>query len=334
MKLDLYSANKLIKKLAGKDKNLSPVKLDDYKLFKQFLDKEPHTYGNSWTYITQGVYGIGDQNLGYKYYDGKNVAIIAPYPKIEQQEVLAFYWVRPMGDEIVQVIDNYSKMLLLEHGVPTYVKKIFKRQRDEFLKRGFEEAKNYPWHTLSHSEDDTFPEQIYETVTTLKLARDFGRKKQLRKSYLNAQKLEKERKVEFSDHGFQEVAWNIANCFFQRTIKKDDESNLSTEFDYYNMIFNNHIRDSLVRKVVYVDGEPLGFYVYEIVGDYTNIYALIVLRDRLQDLVDSTFINIFKTAKTKYINVGGSEEKGMYKFKKKYHPIREQQMYWVTRYKN
>ncbi len=55
---DLAKANKLIADIAAKDKRITPITPKDEKLFAEFLKKEPHTYGNSWIYVTQGDYTV------------------------------------------------------------------------------------------------------------------------------------------------------------------------------------------------------------------------------------------------------------------------------------
>ncbi len=106
--VDLSEVNKILDEIASSDPRISPVTLDDYALFQRFFDKEDkHTYGNSWTYVTQGVYGVGPNNLGYKYYDGDRLSIVALYPRIENPNVDMFYWIRPMGRGVEKIISDY-----------------------------------------------------------------------------------------------------------------------------------------------------------------------------------------------------------------------------------
>lgn len=105
---------------------------------------------------------------------------------------------------------------------------------------------------------------------------------------------------------------------------------LSTEENYYNMIFNNP-SPNLNRKVIYVDGNPVGFYLTEIGKDgITNFYATINLRKRINYLSDFAIIRVISETQTRFLNLGGSENKEMHNFKQKFKPVKENKMHWVA----
>ncbi|MBI3366120.1 hypothetical protein HY041_00635 [Candidatus Roizmanbacteria bacterium] len=328
---NLSKANKLIEDIAKKDKRITPITPKDLPLFQKFFKKEPHTYGNSWTYVTQGMYGIGPHGLGYKYYDGKNLSAVAIYPKIEQPDIHCFYWVRPMGQGILDVIDIYAKNLLKIQSIPTYVKKIFKNQFDYLCKKGFKDTSKFPWHTSCPSEDDTYSEQIYEVKKTLLLLSSPPRTSNIRKSYRKSMHIEKDKKIIITDNSFEEVARKVTKDFFNSEYIKNKKVNVSDENDYYNPIFANKKNNALIKKFFYINNIPLAYFIGERQKkDYTSIYVLISLRDRIQYLSDYVYFKLLEISQTKYLNLGGSEDEGIHKFKKKFKPVRSNKMYWAT----
>ncbi len=326
---NLARANKLLREIAKKDKKITPVTPKDEELFLKFFKTEPHTYGNSWIYVTQGMFGIGPYGLGYKYYDGKNLSAVAIYPKIEQQDLHCFYWVRPMGPEILEVIDVLAKTILKHYSIPTYVKKIFKDQAINLKKRGFKNTSGFPWHSSCASEDDTFPEQIFEVKKTIELSQTLPRKKHLKKSVIRVNQLKSNHNIKVHDLD-QEEAWKLTKEFFHSNIINEKKINISDEFDYKNMILNNNFKN-VIKKMVIVDDIPLGYYIMEKQNNlYSSLYGLIVLRNKLKYLVDYMLLYVFNNTQTPFLNIGGSEDEGLDKFKKKYYPTSEQKMYWVT----
>ncbi len=328
--LNLKQANKLIEQIASDNEHITPVTLNDFELFQRFFEKEPHTYGNSWTYVTQGVYGIGPDNLGYKYYDGENLSMVCVYPKIEDSETNVFYWIRPMGKDILDKIIAVSGEVKENFGLNIMVKKLFEDQYNHLLQNGFQSTSEFPWHSQVPSEDDTFPEQIVDVQKTLVLSKTISKKKHLRKSIVRVDQLKSNKNVEIFTDKNEEDMWNITKEFFHSDLIKSRELNLSTEYDYYNMIFSNPGRTNLQRALIKVDGSPLGYFVLEKLGDYSNLYALIILRDRIKYLVDFAMIYILDNLDTKYLNLGGSEEEGIHNFKQKYLPLSENKMYWCV----
>ncbi|HOU75554.1 MAG TPA: hypothetical protein PK957_00320 [Candidatus Dojkabacteria bacterium] len=327
----LEKANELLLQIVKRYPNISPVSLDDYDLFQSFFAKEKqHTYGNTWTYVTQGVYGLGPNNLGYKYYDGENLSMLATYPKILEPETIMFYWSRPMGETVLEKIVNISGDIKKKYNLSTHVKKIFPEQADKLKRLGLKDISTYPWYPSVHSEDDTFPELIIDVKNTISLFDNASRRRNIRHSYLRAQKIVSENHVSVSDKNIKEDGWKVIEQFFieKETYKKEI---LSTKYDYHNMIFNNVGNQNLVRNVVYINSVPMAFYATDIsVDGYTNAYANIVLRGKIPYLSDLVLTQMITNTNTKFLNMGGSEDESIHRFKLKYVPVQVNQMYWVT----
>lgn len=331
MSRDLSKANQILSKLASQNPNITPVTIDDSELFQSFFDKEPHTYGNSWTYVTQGVYGTGPNNLGYKYYDGKNLSMITVYPKIEQPDIHAMYWIRPMGPTITDKIASIAKKVKEKYKSPTYAKKLFKNQYDQLISQGFSDIINFPWHSSCTAEDDTYPEQIFNIKETLSRLNSEPRKSSFREMYRRAQRLEKNNQIQISQNQFQIVAPKIAKSFFEMDTITNSNKNFSHKEDYFNPIQNNPKRKSLIQKIVHINNKPLAFYILEKqTSEYSSLYAQLIIREKIKNLADYLFFHIFNTTNTKFLNLGGSEDDGIRQFKEKYKPSKYQQMYWAT----
>ncbi|MGD9152757.1 MAG: hypothetical protein PVG30_03750 [Gammaproteobacteria bacterium] len=334
-KKKLEHVNNIIRDIASKNPNITPITAKDYALFEDFFAKEEkHTYGNSWIYITQGTFGIGPENLGYKYYDGKNLCAIAIYPKIEQPDIIMMYWIRPMGENILPIIVELSEKIKREYNVCCYVKKLFPEQYEFLLQYGFKSAKEFPWHSSTHSEDDTYPELIFDREKTIMAIRNTSKSSRLGRVFRGVAQLKRNNKIILISDDFQYHAWRIVNTFFSRYNEFANKLNLSSPFDYYNMIFSDIPNKDLERKIILINRNPAGFYVLTKNNEhsYTLPYGCIMLRQKYKYLSDYWFIELFNNASTKYINLGGSEDIGIHDFKNKYKPDRKNIMYWVTNY--
>ena len=121
---------------------------------------------------------------------------------------------------------------------------------------------------------------------------------------------------------FDEIAWQLATKYFSNFSKTHTKVNISSQYDYYNMIFQGPKDDNIKKGIVFADGEPFGFYLGELDNllDTFNLYALLVARGKYNYLTDYLLIQIFNLSPSKLINIGGSEDLGIHNFKLKYNP--------------
>jgi len=328
----LEKANTILAEIAEKNENITPIKLADYALFEDFFSREVEsTYGNSWIYVTQGTFGIGPELLGYKYYDGQNLCVLSIAPKIEQPETMMLYWIRPMGQKILSVISSLSEDIKKKYRVSSYVKKLFPEQQQFLLKHGFRSAEEFPWHSSAHSEDDTFPELIFDREKTLRSIKDASRSSSLGRIRRGLLKVESENELKVHDFDIEQQAWSVVKEYFLEHQKLGRKINISTPFDYFNMIFHSAQAD-IVRKVLFLNGKPVGFYLIERRPrlNTANVYCCLALKQDQKYLMDFLKQVIFNEETAKYINCGGSEDAGMDCFKYKYKPIISSRMYMLT----
>lgn len=334
LRLKLQRANEIISNIAANEKYITPVTLEDQQLFEDFFAKEErHTYGNSWIYVTQGVFGIGPNDLGYKYYDGENLCMLGISPKIEQPDIIMLYWIRPLGQSILEVIADYAERIREKYGVASYVKKLFHDQFEFLVKKGFRSSREFPWHNSAHSEDDTYPELIYDRLITLNIVKQASRSSTLGRVKRGVAKVKKGNELEIVDIDFKEKAWVVIENYFWERNKLLEKINISTPLDYYNMIFRNH-DTSVEKKVLLANKDPVGVYIIEHNKKFNtiNMYCCFTLKQCYKYLTDALKLFIFEDKKSKYINCGGSEDKGILCFKNKYRPIIKKNMYWATNY--
>lgn len=329
---DLILPNKYLKNIASQNQNISPIQISDLDLFMDFFTKDPISYGNTWSYIVQSTYGLGENGLGYKYFDQNNLATLAIYPHMEDEDTLILYWVRPMGKDILNIINTLSKNFSKKYKVRSYVKKLHESQYNQLKKLGWKDIKKYPWHSQAEAEDDTYPELILDTKKTLDIAKNATRKEELRRTYVRTETRKERFNIEFSSKNFNDIAWNVTKKFFANYDEFADKKLLSAKEDYKNMIYNNPERNNLNKVLIYVNKEPLGYYITESINNYTNIVAHIALRSDIKYLVDLSTFHALENIDTKYVNLGGAEDKGIYHFNKKYKPVKQNKMYWVTNY--
>lgn len=332
----LRKANNLIEKIRKIYPQITPITRKDYSLFQKFFQKEPHTYGNSWTYITQGMYGIGKNNLGFKYYDGKNLAAFCIYPKIEDPLVNAVFWIRPMGENIIEIINTISKEIFEKFHLPIYVKKILKKQFRHLLKNGFKTVLKFPWHTKCPLEDDSYPEHILDLKQTVNIAEKLGKTRQLNRSFCYYNQIKKDPSITFkSVFKHQREVKRILDVFFEEK-RKTDPFNVSKPTDYYNLFEEPAINHKIIEKIIFMNNRPVAFYFIEKQNkEYASQYAMISLRkisNHIADYLMFDMINILQKGNTKYLNLGGSEKSTLNDFKKKFRPVKENKMYWAALY--
>jgi hypothetical protein len=327
-------ANRLIEEIAATNKNITPISQTDYPLFQQFFSCQNHTYGNSWSYITQGMYGIGRNKLGYKYYDGENLSAVCIYPKIEQPKINIFYWIRPMGKTILQKIVDFSRHLLIKRNLPTYVKKIFKEQFNYLKIKGFKDISKFPWHTSAPAEDDTYPEIIINVKETLS---NKSRTRELKNSFKRFNGLNKIITVSLAKSA-QDLteAWKMVNKFFKQKITSLT-SNISTKYDYYNIIFSPPLRNYTLFLIKTNNSDikaTCGFFnVARQTAKFFSSYAALMLRKKYKNLNDFSIIYTCKYIFQRggeYLNVGGSETEGLHVFKRKFAVENENKMYFAS----
>ena len=330
--MNLDKANKLIEKIAQSDNNITPASPADMPLFNEFLSQEPHTYGNSWTYVVQSKYGIGPYGLGYKYYDGTNLSSVSIYPKMENPDLLCFYWTRPMGPQILDIISKYSAELLDKYSTPTFLKKIFKEQFHYLQKKGFKETSYFPWHSKYPSEDDTYPEIIIDAKATVNNYSNSETLKYSLKRYRNL--LSRVRIIKIGEESLRMKAWKVADEFFRQQIPSLAD-NISTSFDYYNVIFKSLYPGHELFLIEEKTKERGVFDLNKLDEQYYSIYMSLMLREKIQNLNEFSIIYRCHEILQKggvYLNMGGSETKGLHNFKNKFSVARQNQMYWAAYY--
>lgn len=329
---DLTTANKLLANFAKKNKYFTPITLDDAPLFQHFFETYPASYSNSLSYILQGMYGVGRQGLGYKYYDQENIAAVCIYPRIENADTYSFFWVRPMGQSILPILTEYSHTIHKELNIPIYAKKLYPQQYDYLLKKGFQNVVHYPWHTNIPSEDDSYPEQILNISRTIELAKKFGKKRRLNKAYRNYLNLST--KTSFLPlFENQKLAWYITNQFFSSHLRKST-CNVSAPEDYYNLIYFKPAHTDVFSEIIKIEEQPIGYYyIVRQNANHAALYATITLREYSNTIVDFVMFHIFDILienGVKFLNLGGSESSSLHEFKQKFKPVSEQKMYWAV----
>lgn len=325
-------SNKLMQILINKKLGFSKITPRDKALFNNYFSKEKHCYGNSFNYITQGMYGIGKNNLGYKYQDKENLSAVCFYPRMGKEDEVLFYWIRPVGASIIKKIEKLSKYILDEFHTPIYVKKIFLKQYKELLLSGYTDTSNYPWYKKIYSEDDTFPEIILDCK---KIIDNKKRNKQVQNSikyYKRANEQVNIKKI--TSLKDRTEAWEVVDKFFKQSITSL-EHNISTKYDYYNLIFNCKMRGYsmyLIKKGT----QNLGLFdILKINDDYYTSYCALMLRDKVANLNDfSVIYSCKKILDTggKFLNLGGSETEGLNNFKLKFTFLKKYPMFWAVKY--
>lgn len=327
--MDLKRSNELMAELCKSDKRFSPISNNDQELFNFFFAKYgTNSYGDSWSYVTQGMYGIGD-NLGYKFYDGENLSAVCFYPRLEFEEQL-FYWVRPLGRNISEVVSDISHKIKDLFKVRIYVKKIDSNLLNILIDKGFNDISSKPWHSTAIAEDDTYPEIILDAQLTIDNPNKSTRIENAMRQFNKLENTIRVTKIVKKED--RDKAWNVADKFFNQEVRSLDH-NISSKYDYYNLIYNPanfNYEMFLIEK----DEESVGFFdTYRLSGDTVSSYSALMLREEIGNLNDFSIIYTCRyciSQGLKYINLGGSETIGLNNFKTKFYINDEHKMYWVV----
>lgn len=326
-------ANKIMTNIMRNHDGISDLTENDRGLYYRFFETSRYNYGNGWSYINQAMNSTGSDNRGYKYYNGKNLISITAYPRFQKPDEYAVYFIRPMGPEAIQSIISITKVIRrLYPDMTIFVKKIFSDQKEKLIEYGFREIEAEPWHTVATAEDDTFDEIIIGVLETKEELQNQSRKKSLKQTYAAVRKLKAEQDVRFTEENFEEKAWDITTTYFKEVHRIKTKVNVSTPFDYYNLIFRSKSDKFINRELLFINNEPLGYYISERSqsNKYTNLYAMLTLRHEFKGLGDLIVTHLLDTIETPYLNLGGSEDEWIDRFKRKYKPVETLQIDWAV----
>ncbi len=327
----LDKANTLFSTICAGNPHITPITPDDGPLFMTFFQNEPISYGNSWPYIVQGMYGLGPYNMGYKYYDGTNLSALSINSLIEHPETMVLYWVRPMGPTAETEINTLAEAFLSTYNMPTSVTKIFKSQYDKLIELGFSEIEVLPWHSSAPMEDDSHPEIVNNVEKTVL---NTDKKERIKKAVKQYEKISEFVTVKpIQSQADSDVAWDVACKFFKQQLPSLT-ANLSSRNDYHNLIYIQN-EPQYHNFIIYKGDEAVGYFdYYEYNKEYACAYASLMLRQIVPNLEDFTMIWLFNHLHNlgiTYLNQGGSETEGMDDYKKKFVVESENKMYWCVK---
>ncbi|MGK7924206.1 MAG: hypothetical protein AB4290_02950 [Spirulina sp.] len=331
-------AEGIIKRYGGR---ISYITSKDRSLFRTFREKDGNPgYGNSFYYLCQAVNGLGPDGLGLKYFDGKMLVTIGLGDRFSLGGNWHYHVVNPMGEFDPERLFALCKHLLELSGVPVFVKKLEREERDRLLEIGFSPIEDYPWHAQAMEEDDTFPEQIVDVDGVLKRLERYEATSSLKRNYRRyCSKFEEQTTWEplgkdyHPDNSVEAEA--IVREFFDYLDIK--QLHISRPSDYDNIIHYPPIGNngkSYFAQLVRVAGEAAGFFAMEPVSqDMAGLYASIALHQKFPYLSEYLVVEcckVLKQAGYRYLNLGGSETSGLFGFKEKFFPVDQNRMYWVV----
>jgi len=291
---------------------------DDMSLAKEEFPNEnnKYRYSDSWLYITQACRGAGN-GFGLLYRDEQFSVFIGFDHR---------HWVlvRPRGD-ITKVFFVVLEALLEDVSYPIYVKKAESKVRHSMWESLLEHklsvagSNSYPWDPHFRNDDDTYPECIIEVEQALQIPAMKGKKaRRLR------QKLKKGRDL-FSClkvAPFEEANISDLDKFLCSHFGADSQYR-----DAYRpmleILKSPYANDEFFSIVAFKEKIVKAFFVYERLDSISvGLYASISDR-KSQGLSETMYMWLFKHLDKrgiKFINVGGSEEFSLDKFKRKFIP--------------
>jgi len=322
----------------------SPIKPDDYKLFRSYFATEStiisNCYGNSWLYLTQAAHGeeFGHE-LGYKYVSSQFLAVIGFFKRpYSSPPSYHFHIIRPMGVWWEESFTQLCRRLWEISGQPVYIKKLSSEQYAHFLQKPhFHGVEKYPWHPLAPAEDDTYPEVLVDIKQTLE---DLvgGGKHELKTKY---KRFLDRFKMSLQDHDYNFLlasqARQIVESFFE--YEKHSQTHLSSANDYYNMLmefgWQEQFRNDFWKGVISINSIPAAFYAAERLGSGTGtgLYANLTLYREYPYISEYLLLHLMEKLDNQNIsvlNLGGSETAGLHSFKSKFKRHFTRQMHWTV----
>ena len=298
---------------------IRPITLEDQGLFERFFNDEfdRNNYGNNWAYIMQACRGSG--GLGHKYYDGKNLIGVGRHNS-------HYVLVRPLGKDIVPTVQRLARQLSSDSQRPVYVKHLLSGDSEKLLSEGFKDMREYPWDPRWPKDDDTHP-QVILTLSDLfdGGVQGLGRRgirqslerfvRSLSAGQLDSYYLDSYDPTVKTGQDKQVIS------FIREWAKGSDE----LVQPYANI--SSHPPNKGYSYVMHLDGQIVGFYVFGIIGvDSVGFHTGISRHWKDHpSLAEANWYRVFEEIfqrGVREVNLGGSEEISLHKFKLKFRPHR------------
>lgn len=333
------------------DALVGPITSADRDLYRQFFaaDNRIACYGNSWTYITQACRGFG---LGLKYYDGDTLCSIGCHRG-------HYVVVRPLG-VVDEHITNLLEALQSASGKPVFIKKLFPEQAAAlFHLADFKKAVrrtssvappepgDYPWDSSAYADDDTYPEMILDTSISCNPVALFPEWwTNLQRTWLPPADRHVMGSVRYDQQKFRQKIHkflrDVTTCrvtgyqIEKATAVRDFllsyfGPDRSQDVDAYENMLADDGQDEVFGFVAYLNDDPAPkafFFAERLDQQSAGLYAGIASRaDRgLIQYMYAHMVSVLQKAGIILLNLGGSECRGLHRFKERLVPVQERQM--------
>jgi hypothetical protein len=334
---------------------LSTFTPQDFPLYRRFFarDRRLACYGNSCTYIAQACRGAGS-GLGLKYFDGDVLLSIGVYRG-------HYVVVRPLG-RIDDRLLSLLQALRDASGKPVFLKKLFPDQVRKLERLGeFHPAARrsemgvgpglYPWDEPAFADDDTYPELIVHVDLSLKF---WLRPREWLDEYKRVQGTGPERP--------QLPAVREWYRKFRRGVRKSIEGAPRCRLEQYHTGMADEVRSFLIRyfgpsRRACVEAYEAALVLPMEGGDHSERFAFVAYQDeapnpvgflcleRLDERSAGSYARAvmpgfpglpeylrvqsllrLQEAGIQYLNVGGSECRGLHVYKRQLAPIEQRHM--------
>jgi hypothetical protein len=296
----------------GAIRKTTPIRPEDQGIFARMFatELELERYPNSWSYITQACRGLGE--LGYKYYDSERLIGIGSHNG-------HYVIVNPIGTEASQMqvhILNLCRDLYEASSKPVYLKHIQEKYRTG-LTSGFKSMEEYHWNKEEPYDDATYPEVITTCNSIIELMKNSKFKARLN-AFVNRTKPLIDPHF-LAVHYIDDHSHIVHQDGVIRLVEEWSNGNEELAAPYINMI--KHPSQSGFSFVMLVQGEVVGFYVFERIGVSAAAgYAMITNYRKMPGATEAGFylaaLELEKFGIEK-INLGGSERESLHTYKLK-----------------
>lgn len=321
--------SKKVRELLKEIPFVSPIQWNhiDENLYDCFFmadTQNPSCYANSWAYICQAA-----RNNGHKFFNGSCLITIET-ERIDEPDALDFVIINPIGQGAAKRTLELAERLKKLSGKPVKIKKVSKTQEYYFLNS----RKCYIHHPKSTKLEDQFDDIHPQTVVNLKAFLNHLTSNELYVFQRNLKKFSQRnymmRTTEpelFDD--FWDVVLKWKRSFIQRyeehgeftDIPQNDDYYINPYFSIFEYFCKQIDNKNTLSSIIYVDNIPVGFsFLSKVSNICMGMYANICDTD-YEGLSEFMLYQNFSKAYWsgyKYVNLGGTESKYLYKFYNKY----------------
>ncbi len=306
----------------GKEANWTQLSITDEDLYLKYAEmcEEPYCYENNWAFLVQE-----SRYTAVRYWDGENLCTLVS--KNASSEFV-FLFVAPFNlrlilpkiQRIVRYIIHSTGKRVIVRKLPVYLAE----QISTYSKNHLVEPDKFSF--ANEVPEDIFPQVIVSTLPIIQM--DGHSWMRVRNHVSHFERQHTFRFMSLTSEHVKDAQLAISAWNSNKNLADGDSGLLGIDISAYRVFaenFAHRIDDQLYfAKLAYADNRPIGFQLAgrvskEAAALYCNI-VLTTTRGGAERCLKEFCVYLAKHG-VQYLNLGGSEVQGLYKYKCKFQPI-------------